>query len=52
MSVVDPERLLARLERAGQELRRLRTQAALGRDVLRGDVTQLDASKYRLVVAI
>ena len=50
--MVDPERLLARLERAGQELQRLRDQAGLGRDVLRSDVTQLDAAKYRLVVAI
>ncbi len=50
--MVDPERLLARLDRAGAELQRLRSQAELGREALRGDVTQLDAAKYRLVVAL
>ena len=50
--MVDPERLLARLDRVGAELQRLRSQAERGREALRGDATQLDAAKYRLVVAI
>ena len=50
--MVDPERLLARLQRVGQEVQRLRAQAQLGREALRNDATQLDAAKYRLVVAL
>lgn len=50
--MVDPERLLARLDRAKHELDQLRGQAALGADAIRHDALQLDAAKYRLVVAV
>ena len=50
--VVDPERLLARLERARTEIEQLRGQAALGADALMTDPLQLDAAKYRLIVAV
>lgn len=50
--VVDAERLLARVERARQELSLLRDQARLGRQALLDDRRELDAAKYRLVVAL
>ena len=50
--MVDPERLLARLERMREQTLHLRDQAALGAEALLTDPLQLDAAKYRLVVAV
>lgn len=50
--MVDAERLLARVERARQEVALLRDQARLGRQALLDDRRELDAAKYRLVVAL